>query len=442
MAFWGWVWPSSAPAAPAPDPAPTPASVTVGGMTAVPLAETKPRLSLKAGRGFYDDAWALDPTGKQLALVETDADSFQELRVLDLDADPGKPGKVFELPHPPRELEGLSFLPVNSGFLLVTAAIQSAATAGHRTGAGTEAGTDGHLLESFDGSGHLLGKAGPVSAFGVASRSAGPVLVTLDRRSDKAANLVYVVSSLKVPTLKSAGPARRYVVGGDGLLRTPSLAPAGFLEGYSKLLTTRPGSYDRKKDVRQPDSQSVLDLLSGKPISDAPIEDVYGWARTTRARREHPNRTAFIQLSDTGIGDPGAIAVGAGSPKPARAGVELLDPAGRLAIVSLAVPFRIYDRFTLKDQEGPTPGLVHFGIQVDPVNPDAVARQKADKPFLDIYTVPTGRPDACKHRARVALDSQPVVWAVAGDRLVVFRRFKSFARGGDRIDVYDLAPPP
>jgi len=407
-------------------------------MTAAPLAETKPRLSLKAGRGFYDDAWALDPAGKQLALVETDADSFQELEVLDLDADSGKPGKVFELPHPPRELEGLSFLPGNSGFLLVTGATQSAAV----TDAATNARTDAHLLESFDGSGHLLGKAGPVSAFGVASRSAGAVLVTLDRRSDRAADLVYVVSSLKLPTLKSAGPSRKYVVGSDGLLRAPSLAPAGFLEGYSKLLTTRPGSYDRKKDVRQPDSQSVLDLLSGKPISDAPIEDVYGWARTTRARREHPNRTAFIQLSDTGIGDPGAIAVGAGSPKPARAGIELLDPAGRLAIVPLAVPFRIYDRFTLKDQEGPTPGLVHFGIQVDPVNPDAVARQKADKPFLDIYTVPTGRPDACKHRARVALDSQPVTWAVAGDRLVVFRRFKSFARGGDRIDVYDLAPAP
>jgi hypothetical protein len=33
-----------------------------------------------------------------------------------------------------------------------------------------------------------------------------------------------------------------------------------------------------------------------------------------------------------------------------------------------------------------------------------------------------------------------VSWSTGGDRLVVLRRFKSFARGGDRIDVYDLFP--
>ena len=40
----------------------------------------------------------------------------------------------------------------------------------------------------------------------------------------------------------------------------------------------------------------------------------------------------------------------------------------------------------------------------------------------------------------MALDAQPTAWSIAGNRLVVFRRFKSFARGGDKIDVYDLTP--
>jgi hypothetical protein len=62
----------------------------------------------------------------------------------------------------------------------------------------------------------------------------------------------------------------------------------------------------------------------------------------------------------------------------------------------------------------------------------------ADLPALDIYAVPVAQPEATRLRARVGMDAQPVAWSASGDRLVVLRRFKSFARGGNRIDVYDL----
>jgi hypothetical protein len=373
---------------------------------------TEARLSLKPDRGFYDDPWALDPAGKRLALIHTNRDDFQRVEIFDLETAKATPASTFNLSPPSRIFESLSFLPDGGGLFLVSAGP-----------------ADTHVVEAIDLSGKSLGRTGPVSGFGTATQGTDSVLVTLERRLGRAGEVTYVVSPLKLPVMKPTGKPRSYLVGGDGALRSAALIPVAFFDGYSKWLTIRPGAYDKKRDARQPDGQSVLDLLSGKPVSDGPIEDVTGWARTTRLRRERPNRTAFVQLAD-------ALA----TKTDAQTGIDLLDPAGRLIPLPLAVPFRLYDRLTLKDQEGPAPGVLHFGIQVDPVNADAVARKKADQPALDLYAVSVAHPGTTRLRARVAMDTRPVVWAAAGDRLAVLRRFKSFARGGDRIDVYDLQP--
>ena len=372
------------------------------------IADIKPRLTIKPERGFYDDAWALDSSGKRLALIRTDRDDFQRVEIFDLEAAKQDPSATFNLPPPARVFDGLSFLPGGAGLLLASAGP-----------------TDTHVVEAVDESGHALGKTGPITGFGTITYGGQPILVTFERRAGRAGEITYVVAALKLPTLKPAGKPRSYLVGKDGALRAPPVVPVAFFEGYSKLLAERPGWYDKKKDFRQPDGQFVLDLLSGKPVFDGPIEDVYGWARTTRLRREHANRTAFVQVADVLSG---------------QSGIELCDPTGRLLPLPLAVPFRLYDRFTLKDQEGPEPGQITFGIQIDPVNGDAVARKKADLPYLDVYAAEIARPDGNRLRARVALDARPVVWSAVGGRLVVLRRFRSFARGGDEVNVYDLLP--
>ncbi len=397
-----WSVPGAALAAPGDAP------VKAGGSP----TPTEPRLSLKADRGFFDDPWTLDPSGKRLAAIHTDRDEFQRIEIFDLEAASATPTSMLNLPPPARVFESLSFLPDGDGLLLVSAGPVNT-----------------HVVDVLDLTGKSLGRTGPVSEFGITTRGAETVLVTIERRLGRAGELTYVVSPWKLPALKPAGKPRSYLLGGDGALRSPALVPIAFFDGFSKLLATRPGAYDKKRDARQPDAQSVLDLLSGKPVSEGPIDDIYGWARTTRLRRERPNRTAFVQLSD-----------GLATKTDGQTGIELLDPAGRLIPLPLAVSFRLYDRFTLKDQEGPAPGVVHFGIEVDPVNPEAVARKKADQHALDIYAVPVAHPETSRLRARVAMDKQPVVWTAAGDRLVVQRRFRSFARGGDRFDVYDLQP--
>jgi len=379
----------------------------------------KPRLTVKPERGFVDDAFALDAGGKRLALIRTDREQFQRVEIHDLGAPQGAAVAGFDVP-PTREIESMQFLPDGAGLLLIGPTADG-----------------GQAAEVTDLTGKVLGKAALAGRFAVATRGHESMLVMLERREGqgKPGQLAYVVSPLKLPTLKPAGKPRTYPLTDEGALRVNGLVPVGFFDGYSRLLARRPGAYDKKKDARQPDGQAVVDLLSGKTVSSGPIEDAYGWARLTRLRQDHPNRTAFVQLAGVNAGP----AVPGDAAAKAATGVELVDVTGRLTPLELAVPFRLYDRLTLKDQEGPTPGALTFALEIDPVNPDAVARKKADARALDVYACSLGATaKEARLRLRVALDKQPLVWSVAGDRVAVLHRFKSFARGGDRIDVYDL----
>ncbi len=65
-----------------------------------------------------------------------------------------------------------------------------------------------------------------------------------------------------------------------------------------------------------------------------------------------------------------------------------------------------------------------------------MARQKADLPMLDVYSADVASGTA-KLRGRV-FTPRPVTWRSRGDVLVVLKRWKSFSRGGDELQVYDL----
>ena len=109
---------------------------------------------------------------------------------------------------------------------------------------------------------------------------------------------------------------------------------------------------------------------------------------------------------------------------------------GKKRPAALAVPFHLYDPKSLRVEEGPTPGQLTFGLGVDPVNKDAVQRQKADLPMLDVYSADAADGTA-KLRARI-FTPRPVTWRARADVLVVLKRWKSFSRGGDELQIFDL----
>jgi hypothetical protein len=274
----------------------------------------------------------------------------------------------------------------------------------------------------FDADGKQVAKVGPATAFGrppADGTSRAKLLVGFDRKlGPKGAEATYTVTPHDLATLAPAGKPRVWKTDVAGETKNPTARLIGFFDGYSRVLGERPGAYNKAEDVRAPPRMLVMDALSGKVTNETEIANVEGWAVTGILRREHPGRSLFVELNQD------------------ASGVDVVDAMGKKQPAALAVPFRMYDPKSLRVEEGPAPGALTFGIAVDPLNADAIKRKKTDPPMLDVYTADV-RQGTVTLRGRV-FTPRPVTWKTAADKLVVLKRFKSFSRGGDELQIYDL----
>jgi hypothetical protein len=377
-------------------------------LAAKPPKQLEPRHTLKppAEQGYFDDVFAIDANGKRLAVIRTDGAAFAKLEIYD--ADSGKPLGGFDLPSQgliPVEME---LLEGDAGVVIV----------------GREKPDDEAPVYAwrFDGKGKQTAKVGPATAFGrpPADGSArARLLVAFTRKlGAKGAEATFTVAPYDASTLVPAGKPRVHHVDVSGEMKPTGVRFIGFYDGYTRVFSERPGDYDKKADVRQPAKMAIIDAISGKVDKEGPIGDLLGWAQTGQLRREHDGRSVFVELNDDG------------------SGVDVVDAMGKKRAMELAVPFRFYDPKSLRVEEGPAPGQLTFGIAVDPVNKDAVQRQKADLPMLDVYSANVADGSA-KLRGRV-FTPRPVTWRTRADVLVVLKRWKSFSRGGDELQIYEL----
>jgi len=368
----------------------------------------EPRHVLKppASEGYFDDVFAIDADGKRIALIRTDGATFSKLELFEVAS--GKPLGGFALPSDglfPVEME---LLAGNAGVVIV----------------GREKHDDLAPLFAFrfDSAGKAAGKIGPATAFGrppADGTGRARLLVAFTRKLGiKGAEATFTVAPYDVTTMAPAGKPRVHKVDVTGELKPPGVRYIGFFDGYTRMLSERPGDYDKKADVRQQSKMAIIDAISGKVEKEGPIADIVGWAQTGQLRQQHLGRSVFVELNEDG------------------SGVDVVDAMGKKQPATLAVPFHLYERTSLRVEEGPTTGQLTFGIAVDPVNKDAVARQKADLPMLDVYSADVASGTA-KLRGRV-FSPRPVTWRTRGDVLVVLKRWKSFSRGGDELQVYDL----
>jgi hypothetical protein len=362
----------------------------------------EPAHALKPPEGYFDEAFALEPGGNHLALVRTDDATFAKLEIVDLAT--GKTTSSFDLPKDQRAIERLEPLADGKGVVIIA----------------REGTPEAPVLTAtlVDATGKAGPKVGPAHAFGRPSAAPQDLLLAFDRKlGPREADVTYTITPYHLATLTPAGKARVYKTT-SGELKTPPFRILDFEDGYARAIGEHPRAYVKKDDVREPPRMATLDTLTGKLAQEAEIGDVLAWAQSATLRARHPGQGVFVELNQD------------------DSGVDVVDAMGSRHPVELAVPFRLYDVKSLTDQEGPEAGALYFGLSVDPVNPDAVKRQKADLPMLDVYesNAPTAAPVA---RARVFIPRR-VSWRAGYGKLVVLKRFKSFTRGGDELDVFTL----
>ncbi len=351
----------------------------------------KPRFVVKADKGFLDDPFAID--GERVAVLRTDSSSFARIEVFELAT--GKARQTIELADHGQQFDRLLF--VGWGLVVVT-----------RDPAG------GLRAQYFGADGKPAAAIGPAADFGVSSRG----LIAWEKRGPDS----FVVTQYALDGLAPVGKPRPVVLGKDGMVKGVPLKVIGWQDGYAQLVGQRPGGFDKKKDSRQPARAAVYDLLTNAFASESEIGDLMGWAYVSQLRRNNPNRTLLAVLNED------------------HNGAQLVDPTGRKLALKLAEPFSHYEPKSLKDQQDGD--VVTFSLAIDPLNPDALARQKKDPTYLDFYRT-RYQPAAGKAPGvettrilRANLDERPVTWAAAPGAVAVLRKHKSFPRGGTELEVY------
>jgi hypothetical protein len=383
-------------------------AVTAWAKPPKPPKQMEPRQVLKppAGQGYFDDVFAIDDEGKRLAVIRTDGATFSKLELFDTGS--AKPLGGFDLPVNDLFPVEMELLAGNSGVLIV----------------GRDKPDDLAPLYAFrfDGAGKPAGKVGPATAFGrppADGTARARLLVAFTRKlGAKGVEATFTVAPYDVATLAPAGKPRVHHVDVAGELKPPGVRFIGFFDGFTRMLSERPGAYDKAGDIRGPSKMAIVDAITGKIEKEGTIADFTGWAQTGQLRQGHLDRSVFVELNEDG------------------SGVDVVDAMGKKQPATLAVPFYMYDPKSLRVEEGPTPGQLTFGLAVDPVNKDAVQRQKVDLPMLDVYSADAGK-GTVKLRGRIFIP-RPVTWRSRADVLVVLKRWKSFSRGGDELQIYEL----
>jgi hypothetical protein len=361
-------------------------AAAIASATPVPIARYE-----VGGGGFIDDALALRSDGRAVAYITTDGATTATLHLADLS---GTETKIAGAP-----VDAVAVHWLGQDRVLIVRGAEGSSTA-----------------QLFTTSGAGQQKLGPFSRLAVATVGGRRAIVTY-LRAEKGGN-DHVLVAYAADTLR---PFKRRAwhenTEGQIKLGAASIKPLWWSDGFTVLAAMRAGEYDRARDVQRPDRFTRIDAFSGKIIDEKELEDVLEFLRTSQIRRSAPNQPAIAHFSDD------------------RKVLTLVDGLGDRTIM-LSRELRKYDPTSLAFQVIDD-RHVALSLTVDPVNPDAVKRQKADPDDIDLYDIDRQTRTGTL-LLRLPAEGRRCSWQIASDRLLLLRKSKGFDRGGIALELYGL----
>jgi hypothetical protein len=354
-----------------------------------------------AERGFLDDVFAFDGAGGRLALLRSDAASYAEVEVLDLDQG-GRSLAKFDLS--PITLAPLRMAFVLDGYKLLVVA---------RDPSGEK--VTAHLV-GFDGK--VLRKWGPVLDVALRTIDGADAIVLFDKKPGKKGDSTYEIGAQTLDRGKAVKKKQKLVVDVNGFVKKLDLQVLYWMDGYTTLVGRKRGQYDKLKDQRMNDSEAVYSILEGTFVKNQPMQDLIAWTKVVKLRSERPNERAILHVTED------------------LKGVEVVTADDRRVPVELAEKFYRYDSRSLLTERG-RDEKVYFTLTIDPVNPEALDRKVAEPEIIDLYVVGTAG-GVARRLARLPKNDRRFAWRAAGDRWAVLRKHKGIDRGGTELEIYTL----
>ena len=185
-------------------------------------------------------------------------------------------------------------------------------------------------------------------------------------------------------------------------------------DGGSRAFGIKGGEWNPKEDTRSPNAEGTYDVVAGKIIERTPISDLFEQRKRYQTLADVGTTIDFVRMAWD------------------NQSVQLWQ-AGRPKSLVLDQPISQYDPKSLQG-EPLSDGTAWIALKIDPVNPDAVARKRADPEYLDVFHVASD--GKATRVARVLGTNTRFKLGAMHDRFWLLERSSGFDRGGKSLTVY------
>ncbi len=187
-------------------------------------------------------------------------------------------------------------------------------------------------------------------------------------------------------------------------------------DGWTRAHGIKGGEWNRKENQRSPDTEATYDVPTRRWIERNKITDLFAQRKRFQTLADAGGKLDFVRFT----WDNKTLRLWRGGTP------EDLDVDQKLST---------YDPKSL--QSAVHDGSAWFALTVDPVNPDAVNRKKADPVYLDIFQIAGTK---ATRRARVfSKDTRYRFGTTAdGKGFYLLKKNSSMDRGGKSLAIYDL----
>jgi hypothetical protein len=365
----------------------------------ITFKKIKPQWSFTPEKGFVDDAMAFDGPGKRFAYIHSDSATFLDIIVIGVGD--WKQQLKISVPGATKVPAALAFSADGTRLVFIWA--------------DTRTGKQGLELFDLAKNGKLLKSVKDATKISLVPFRGQQVLSVANEKQDKRGNVRISVTLHRLKDLKRIKRAKMKV-GVDTRIKRPPLRVLYWERGHLSLVGMRKGKYDRKRDVRLPDIAVRWGLFERKQLWAQEPKDLVKWNRALSFRNTHSGAHRFVHVGES------------------LKTLFLVDRQNQLTSIKTPVKWRLYETRSLKQRESWDGKTLHFSMTIDPVNPEAVARKKADKERADIYHVDAS--GKIKSIGRIFTGKRRFGWVVGQGRFAYLRKLKGFGRGGKSVEIH------
>jgi hypothetical protein len=369
--------------------------------------------TIKPSTGFIDDPFAFDNAGSRLLYVNSDTGSSAQVVVLDT--------------LQKTELRRVSL----KKFTLKPTKAQFAIDGEHFLVWSEDNKTGRQVAAVLSNKGKVLRKFGPALDIVRSTYEGQDVVVVHDvssitakkkrkRRKKETSNegalVRHTVGVYAIATGKLIGKKTDLDLNAED--KSPSLdfTLKYWANDFTVAVGIKGGEWDAKEDQRSPDFEGHYEMPTRTFAKRLPIKNLM-------AHRERMARLVkFAKRSKDVV------------VKHNLTGIDFVAD-GEFSPIKLSEPFHHYDPQSLVVQAA-SGDSIFFSITIDPVHPDAAARRRAVKPWIDLYEYDLKRNKATRRARLLPKKGRKNAWRANSTHWAVMPQHIGFDRGGSHLHLY------